>query len=178
MGGYGSGRPGWRPVVEDGLKLDSYKLQRDGLVSTRAGGRVLGSLVWSSTMTGEQVASISYTVDYAANSLTLHYTATVHEETQKVNDLIWLNVQRTNFGGSRFLFVCPRCTRRAAKLYLPCGAVYFRCRRCYNLTYQSSNESHRFDSLFRHIAAKTRLPFNVVRGTVKAMKWGFPTCIR
>jgi hypothetical protein len=170
MGGFGSGRSGWRPVVEHGLKLDCYKLQRDGLLSTRGAGIVSGSLVWSNTSTGERVASIGYTVDYVANSFTLHYTATVREEQHAVNDLIWLNVQRTNFGGSRFLFKCPRCTRWAAKLYLPSGAAYFRCRRCYNLTYESSNESHRFDSLFWQIAADTRFPFNVVKNTLKAMK--------
>jgi hypothetical protein len=170
MGGYGSGRSGWRPVVEDGLKLDSYKLQRDGLLSTRGGGRALGSLVWLNTATGERVASVGYTVDYMAKSLTLHYTTTASDEKREVNDFIWLGVQRTNFGGSRFLFICPRCTRQAAKLYLPCGAVYFRCRRCYNLTYVSSNESHRFDRLFWQIATETRLPFNVVKGTLKAMK--------
>jgi len=37
-------------------------------------------------------------------------------------------------------------------LYLPNGALYFGCRQCYNLTYESSNESHRYDHLFRHIA--------------------------
>jgi hypothetical protein len=170
MGGYGSGRSGRRPVVDHGLKLDRYKLQRDGLLSTRAGGRVLGSLIWSNTATGERVASISYTVDYAAKSLTLHYMTTVREEQHEVNDLIWLSVQRTNFGGSRFLFICPRCMRLAAKLHLPCGAIYFRCRRCYNLTYQSSNESHRFDSLFWRIPAETRLPFDEVKRTLNAMK--------
>jgi hypothetical protein len=55
----------------------------------------------------------------------------------------------------RYWFICPLkvCGRMTAKLYLPNGASYFGCRKCYNLTYESCNESHRFDSLFRRMGA-------------------------
>jgi hypothetical protein len=44
-----------------------------------------------------------------------------------------------HFGGQRFWFRCE-CGRRAGRLYLPTGETFFRCRRCHDLTYQSSQE--------------------------------------
>jgi hypothetical protein len=161
------GRHGWRPVVEDGLKLDSYRLQRDRLLNPRGGGFVMGSLVWTYTSTGERVASVGYTVDYSTSSFTLNYTTTVREEKRDVTDRIRLIKQRTNFGGVRFMFLCPSCQRRAAKLYLPGGGVYFRCRRCYNLTYTSSNESRKFDGLYRIIARNLGTSPTAVKSALK-----------
>ena len=43
---------------------------------------------------------------------------------------------------------CGGCSRRAAKLHLPPGARYFACRRCYDLTYTSCQDSHRFDAVY------------------------------
>lgn len=46
----------------------------------------------------------------------------------------------------RWWFICPlvvngwACGRRVAKLYLPPGELYFGCRRCYDLTYQSTRK--------------------------------------
>ena len=57
------------------------------------------------------------------------------------------------FGGRRWWFICPlvinrcECGRRVGALYLD-GGKYFGCRHCYNLTYESSKESHKFDRLF------------------------------
>jgi hypothetical protein len=56
------------------------------------------------------------------------------------------------FGGVRWWFVCPSCKRRAAKLYIPMRHDSFLCRRCHGLTYQTSQDSHRFDNLFSSIA--------------------------
>lgn len=60
------------------------------------------------------------------------------------------------FGGRRWWFICPlivkgqHCGRRVGVLYLG-GGKYFGCRHCYNLTYESSKESHKFDGLFRKV---------------------------
>jgi hypothetical protein len=65
------------------------------------------------------------------------------------------------FGGLRWWFVCPlvvrgrRCGRRAGKLHLPPGGRYFGCRHCYDLTYTSCQESHKFDGLWRLLARRT-----------------------
>ena len=61
-----------------------------------------------------------------------------------------------HFGGLRWWMRCPieinghLCNRRVAVLYLARGP-YFGCRICHNLTYESSQESHKFDRLFRQL---------------------------
>jgi hypothetical protein len=64
-------------------------------------------------------------------------------------------------GGIRYWFKCPAigCGRMTEKLHLPSSALYFACRRCYNLTYESCNESHKYDSLFRSVALKSGFSF-------------------
>ena len=53
--------------------------------------------------------------------------------------------------------------RRAGKLYLPSVARYFGCRRCYDLTYRSCQESHKFDTMWAELGRHLRLPPNIVR---------------
>jgi hypothetical protein len=53
--------------------------------------------------------------------------------------MIRITTTRPHFGGKRFWFVCE-CGRRAGRLYLPTGQAVFRCRLCYDLTYQSAQE--------------------------------------
>lgn len=53
--------------------------------------------------------------------------------------MIRLTTTRPHWGGERFWFRCE-CGRRAGHLYLPIGETVFRCRPCYELTYQSAQE--------------------------------------
>jgi len=61
------------------------------------------------------------------------------------------------FGGVRYWFLCPAvkddvyCGNRVTKLFLPSGGSVFGCRQCYDLTYQSCQESHKYDKVFGHI---------------------------
>jgi hypothetical protein len=50
-----------------------------------------------------------------------------------------------------------------AKLHLPSGGRYFGCRRCYDLTYRSCQESHKYDSLYRTLADDTGMDFETVK---------------
>lgn len=60
-----------------------------------------------------------------------------------------LSTTRPHLGGNRFWFVCG-CGRRSGKLYLPSGETVFRCRRCYDLTYESAQQhSKELDELRR-----------------------------
>jgi len=78
--------------------------------------------------------------------------------------LTWLMIsdknrdQRTNgyFGGERAWFLCPRpgCGRRVAKLW---GGTMFYCRQCYNLAYESQNETAWDRALRKHQAIRMRL---------------------
>ena len=63
-----------------------------------------------------------------------------------------IRIQHTypHIGGKRYWLTCPisGCGRRVGKLYLPPRGKYFGCRHCYDLTYTSSRESHKWDDPF------------------------------
>ena len=60
MGGLGSGKSGWLPTIEDGLKLDLRSLRRQGLFRP-IGALCSTNLRWSYTATGEEVANAQLT---------------------------------------------------------------------------------------------------------------------
>jgi hypothetical protein len=144
MGGYGSGRTGGGPTVEDGLTLDLGRLLRQNLVIP--GQSVSGSLIWADTRTGERVGSIGYEAHLSDpwNSwMRLHYTTIRWRDGSKVASdyRVQLTTTTPRFGGLRWWFICPLTGRRAAKLHLPNGAVRFACRQAYRLAYRSQRES-------------------------------------
>ena len=61
------------------------------------------------------------------------------------------------YGGVRYWFLCPAvvdgvlCENRVGKLYLPPGGELFGCRQCYGLTYESCQQSHKYDRVFDHL---------------------------
>lgn len=155
MGGYGSGRPGSRPVAEHSLALPIKRFRRDiaALVEQTKPGCTASThdrLVWTSGARYE-VASAGYQLYYYgwAGALTLHLSYSHNKE--PVHDVIGIEATPCHFGGVRYWFWC-RCGRRVGVLYAP--GKYWRCRRCYNITYQSSNDSdRRVSRLLRNPAA-------------------------
>lgn len=159
LGGYGSGRHWFtkKDTVEDCLLLKIDKLVRDRLLD--AGLHNYGALTWTKTTTGEKVSSCGYevnTLDLSASWLRLFYKLTRTGE--DVDYTIRLVTTCPHFGGFRWWFRCPLvlngqpCQRRVGKLYLPPGGQYYGCRVCYNLTYESCQESHKFDRAFAELA--------------------------
>ncbi len=118
-----------------------------------------GSVTWTNTATGEKVSSIGFDADTGrdSGSARLHYTRTHDDEAMdyRVN----LTTTPLPWGGLRWWFVCPLtvngqfCGRRVGKLYLPPGGLYFGCRRCYDLTYTSCQESHKYDACLAAVGA-------------------------
>ena len=161
MGGYGSGRrSGASPkeTVEACLFLSSAKLQSDGMI--RPGHRASGSLRWTNTFTGEEISSVGYavdTLDPEAPRIRLTYMSS--GTGAEVDYPIALTTTPLPWGGVRWWFLCPLlrggrpCGRRCGKLYLPPGAKYFGCRICYDLSYESSQEPHRYDAALRELAS-------------------------
>jgi len=76
---------------------------------------------------------------------------------QKINPTIYLTYTVCFYGGIRWWFKCPvvkngvQCNKRVGVLYLTPRGKYFACRHCYNLTYRSCKENHKYDSLFKFI---------------------------
>jgi hypothetical protein len=157
MGGYGSGRWGLhtkKDTVEDCRFLDTNRWGREGILGE--GLRRYGCWTWWNARTGEQTSSIDYevdTTDMACPWVRLSYTVTASQA--KIDYRIRLQTTHLHFGGTRWWFTCPLvvhgrvCARRVGKLYLPPGGRYFACRRCYELTYTSCQESDKRVSFLR-----------------------------
>lgn len=152
MGGYGSGRHGGRPTVEDGLTVDLGLMLRRGWAKDGASGA--GTLSWSSN--GEPFATIGHSYDLTDPDnahLTLTYTRTPRSASpEKVEQRIRLVWTRPTYGGRRWWMICPYSGRRVAKLHLPPGGDRFASRLAWRLPYRSQRSAHRdrpFDRLFR-----------------------------
>lgn len=97
---------------------------------------------------------------YGEKYIRLFYTHTSRstEEKTELDYKVELVTTPCNLGGVRYWFICPlvingeHSARRVGKLYLPPITKYFGCRHCYDLTYMSCRESHKFDRLFADIA--------------------------
>ncbi len=161
MGGHGSGRWNWHTkatTVEECRHIDAGRWMREGILAPDL--RRWGGWVWKHGYTGEQTASIGYEVNSttAYPWVRLFYTITpTGGEPQHYDYRIALTTTQPHYGGLRWWWICPlvkdgrRCGRRVGKIYLPPGGQYFGCRHCYALTYESCQESHKYDGLWRRM---------------------------
>lgn len=155
MGGPGSGYPSCklrRATTESSLALDVRRLSRDHSRFTREDQFVHS---WLDPRTQEPTASVSVRITRSrgcAPTMALAYRIDRGEAASGVNSVVALDKTFPFFGGVRWWFVCPACGRRTAILYARFGREEFLCRSCHGLTYQSSQDSHRFDKLFFAIA--------------------------
>ncbi len=155
MGGYRSGIRGYRTVVEDCLVLSIGDLKGNFF----PGGN--GTISWTSG-SGNKFASIGIAARFLERNVQVSYTITAGGEKQDVEETIGLTTTSPFYGGTRYYFVCHSCHKRADKLYLPPEGKYFRCRKCYNLTYQSCRDAHKYDKAFGFIGARLGMPANQV----------------
>lgn len=72
------------------------------------------------------------------DSVTIRYR--IGDSGDRVTDTLSFVRTHPNFGGVRLWFRC-RCGRRAVRLYRPEFELYFRCRSCHRLVYQSQRET-------------------------------------
>ncbi|GAJ20291.1 unnamed protein product [marine sediment metagenome] len=103
-----------------------------------------GGMRW---LRGEkEVGSVSYYVDMmkpGEEHIRFEYTTTIRDTGEKIDRdyKVRLVPTKCNYGGQRWWFICNNCQRRVGVLYI--GDSEFACRHCYNLTYESRNESRR-----------------------------------
>ena len=180
MGGSGSGL--WRSMdakttVEECKILDCGKLQKDKLI--REGVHHSGTLTWTNCRTGEITSSAGFTVntlDPDTAWLELNYTITWKDdarcgEQEQIRERIGLTSTMLAWGKRRWWFRCQLivngklCNRRVGKLYMPPDGKYYGCRHCYDLTYESSQEAHRFD----HVIAMMALQMGITPKEVKRL---------
>lgn len=174
MGGAGSGnhgaRYGAKTVVESCLRIDANRWSREGILKSGIPQR--GSIRW--TYKDGKDFSVNFevsTLEMPGAFVRLWYSWVwvATQEQESADYSIQLTLTRPHFGGHRWWFICPLvvngqpCNRRVGKLYLPRNARYFGCRHCHRLTYTSCQESHKFDSMDRHLSRTTGIDLDTIR---------------
>ena len=134
MGGRGSGRSGSMGMLvdkcEDYRSVDLAWLRRKGNLTPGYSGRI----TWSRG--GSVTGWINYRVETSGLRL-IYRTRRNGEEWHDVDELFPFIYTATSFSGLRRWLQCLSCNRRCRILY---GGAYFRCRRCYDLKYESQYE--------------------------------------
>ena len=155
-----------KDTVEDCRSVSISFLKKHGYLSEPCS--MSGSIVWKNYY-GEETSSISIAVStmYDDNYVRFQYTTTNRNTGEKTeyDYKVQLTTTPCNFGGVRYWFICPLskkgvyCGCRVAKLYKAPGANYFGCRHCYNLSYETRNESRlgRFGSIGYSIVAERKM---------------------
>ncbi len=144
-----------------------------------------GGIAWKNYL-GEETSSIGIAVSTldGENNIRFHYTSTERDtgEKTKYDYKVQLTTTPCNFGGVRYWFICPLskngvyCGRRVAKLYSGPGANYYGCRHCYNLSYESRNETR--SGMFGAFGGVLRIDKQMeeLRGQIKRRFYqGMPT---
>ena len=158
-------------TVESGITLAATDIKRG--INAVVSGEALawaGISTWSNVATGKQTASISYEIRWLGATPYLKPSYKTGDNSYTYQ--IFLTDTTPNYGGRRWWFICPLsrnekpCGRRVGKLYLPNGSVYFGCRHCHNLTYQSTREelADKVDSRLYKIRRRMRAEGEVTGG--------------
>lgn len=158
MGGFGSGdwadAVGRKDAVDYSRVLSIKMLKEHGFLDFNK----VGFVEWRN-VAGEVVCSVevetllSADVDKTPIAVLRRGVLSARGVQQRVK----LTTSGCNYGGFRYYFECPvvkdgvYCGNRASKLYLPVGQLYFGCRSCYDLTYESCQTSHKYDRLEKHL---------------------------
>lgn len=150
-----------KDLVDETRSLDILSMQRSGVFDGRIGHSWTVRWKW-----GDEVRdSISYRVDgHEGRPTSLRFEYLMPDESgakSLVSYRVGVSFTPCHFGNGRWWFVCPlacqgtACTRRCRLLYLPGGARYFGCRRCYGLTYEC-RQKHR-DKFYEALARPLKL---------------------
>ena len=156
LGGFGSGkydRYGRKRACEEVKSIDIRQLKRKGWLDQE------GYTCWSWTFGGRPSGNISMKI--LGDRLNLLYFVTDNWSGKKQEFNYWIDLDYTlcNYGGKRIWFLCPICHRRRALLYYGQDG-YFKCRKCANLNYWSSQKDVicRIDNKIEGIRKKLDIP--------------------
>ncbi len=157
MGSFGSGK--WADVclrkasVEICNEISIKLLRENGFLDCSKAGVVEWRNVVGDVVRSVEVESF-ISVDVDKTSFLVVRLGVLSSEVEQKIELI---KHPCNYGGVRYWFLCPAvkdgvyCGNRVTKLFLPPGSKVFGCRACYDLTYRSCQESHKYDKVFGHI---------------------------
>ena len=142
-----------RRIVEEGYTLSMPDLSRPARQPCPSSG-----LLRAVKIEGCRTLRVHWVLEHQRNEeaptlLLLFYSPTRVGNEREVSQRVNLMTTQPNFGGVRHWLSCPLlvegkpCGRRVSKLYLPPAGDRFGCRECHNLTYRSSQQSHRYDGV-------------------------------
>jgi len=133
IGGKGSGRHcrfDNRLSTEDFRNIDIREFNQRGWLDIKG----LTTLTWSRN--GEKTASVHFP---NKPNITLRYKSRTNgADWQSMDYPIELQTTHCNYGGIRYWFTCPECSKRVCVLY---SGEIFKCRMCLGLVHKSRNES-------------------------------------
>lgn len=141
MGGIGSGRHfhySTRSYTDDYLDLDIRLMNQRGWLNKTG----YQGLSWKRN--GQEIGSVQFLVRTRVQfpdkpNITLKYKSRTNGgDWKELNYKVELETTKCNFGGERYWFKCPECSKRACVLY---GGTIFKCRSCHDLVHKSRNES-------------------------------------
>jgi len=141
-----------RRTVEKSKAITTKFLKKNNYFT---GGTQRGEITWS--FNGEKTGSIGIIVSTGKGSEYIRFQYVQIDQETKEATRMGYKVQLTSTQtpashNIKWWFICPQvvnghaCGKRVGSLYLE--EKHFGCRHCYNLTYTSSQESHKFDRLF------------------------------
>lgn len=144
MGSPQSGR--WKRYRRKRTVNEYLKLDISSLVKAKAmapGIEQIGDWNWSL----EGQTAVDFWIRYQTNTIYQPYTFTVFwmEPIKRKPQDIPLQSQPCHYGGVRWWFLCA-CQKRVTAVYTLFGHDVFKCRHCYDLSYISCQESHKYDN--------------------------------
>lgn len=150
MGGYGSGRWNYhnKASTADESKRLTLKAYRGALRSIERGERGMAMFNPSWSIGDKPAGSVTLIFTGGPGSVEARLEYTQTERGDKKTDYsyrVGLTTTRTPWDSLRYWWTCPNCGGRCGTLYLPPGAHRFACRKCHDLTYTSSQESHKYE---------------------------------
>jgi len=164
MGGYNSGRHGWRGVIEQRRRLDVRRFQQYNLLNKPGSAGI-----WRWSQDGETTGTVGYLV--RDDTLELRYTASDEDGSQDIR--YWIGVERgaCRYGGHRFYWRCPFCHRRCEVLAMAHAGREWACTRCLRLRYVSQGLAPADRMQRRADAIYDRLGGSDAEGMVYKPKW-------
>ena len=170
-----------KDTVEESRTVEMAFLRRHGYLE---GGYRPGGITWSRW--GKETDSIGMTVFIEGGEayVRFQYTNTRRSTGDKTecDYKVQLVTTPCHLGGVRYWFICPLCHdgmpcgRRVGTLYCPPGAIYYGCRHCHNLSYESRNESkHGRSAHMGHYLMLARRREKLAKQTRRWTYQGMPT---
>jgi hypothetical protein len=164
LGGYNSGRAGWRGVVEQRKRLDIRRCRKQGWLRVGASG-------WYNwTWDGEPWGSVSYAVRDGALELSWRITSS-DDENVSFRTTVPIKRVPCRFGGERLYWHCPSCYRNCEVIVMANTARFWGCRRCLKLRYSCQGHDAATRMQRRADAIYARLGDTHDDGLVYKPKW-------